>query len=138
MYKSNCNNYEEKLNFFIFGLEESLDYCKKDDAGPIENCKLKPNWSPIYNYPTPPPGAPQHSVFINVFKCRHLPLFSGTEKVYMQVQGQKNIKMFCKDYVERAEVYLYFSTCVVLLRAVGCWNHFVPQIPSLICYKLFL
>jgi hypothetical protein len=28
----------------------------------------------------------------------------GTERVYMEVQGQKEIKMFCKDYVERAEV----------------------------------
>ncbi len=25
----------------------------------------------------------------------------------MEVQGQKNIKMFCKDYVERAEVCFF-------------------------------
>jgi len=41
----------------------------------------------------------------------------GTEKVNMEVEGQKEIKMFCKDYVERAEVMFILATasCVVVV-----------------------
>lgn len=45
----------------------------------------------------------------------HFMFPAGTEKVYMEVQGQKNIKMFCKDYVERAEVMFIIATCACFL-----------------------
>jgi len=39
----------------------------------------------------------------------------GTQKVNMLVEGQAEIKMFCKDYVQRAEVMFILSTVSCML-----------------------
>merc|ERR1711872_342074 len=40
---------------------------------------------------------------------------TGTQKVNMLVEGQAEIKMFCKDYVQRAEVMFILATVSCLL-----------------------
>jgi len=45
----------------------------------------------------------------------HFMFPKGTERVNMEVQGQKEIKMFCKDYVERAEVMFVLATIACLI-----------------------
>lgn len=44
----------------------------------------------------------------------------GTQKVNMRVEGQVEIKMFCKDYVQRAEVMFILSTvsCVLVILSL--------------------
>ena len=42
-------------------------------------------------------------------------VFIGTQKVNMLVEGQAEIKMFCKDYVQRAEVMFILSTVSCLM-----------------------
>ena len=39
----------------------------------------------------------------------------GTQKVNMLVEGQAEIKMFCKDYVQRAEVMFILATVSCML-----------------------
>eukprot|EP00092_Neocalanus_flemingeri_P033344 GFUD01036259.1.p1 GENE.GFUD01036259.1~~GFUD01036259.1.p1 ORF type:complete len:267 (-),score=56.16 GFUD01036259.1:205-1005(-) len=45
----------------------------------------------------------------------HFMFPEGTQKVNMQVEGQAEIKMFCKDYVQRAEVMFILSTVSCML-----------------------
>ena len=42
-------------------------------------------------------------------------MITGTQKVNMLVEGQAEIKMFCKDYVQRAEVMFILSTVSCML-----------------------
>jgi hypothetical protein len=42
-------------------------------------------------------------------------LFTGTQKVNMLVEGQAEIKMFCKDYIQRAEVMFILATVSCML-----------------------
>ena len=42
-------------------------------------------------------------------------IMSGTQKVNMLVEGQAEIKMFCKDYVQRAEVMFILATVSCML-----------------------
>jgi hypothetical protein len=42
-------------------------------------------------------------------------LITGTQKVNMLVEGQAEIKMFCKDYVQRAEVMFILATVSCML-----------------------
>ena len=42
-------------------------------------------------------------------------ILSGTQKVNMLVEGQAEIKMFCKDYVQRAEVMFILATVSCML-----------------------
>ena len=41
-------------------------------------------------------------------------LISDTQREYMEVEGQSEIKMFCKDYVQRAEVGSYYFSSKVI------------------------
>ena len=66
---------------------------------------------------------PLHFLFpTGGISCQRLPsvLFSGTQKVNMLVEGQAEIKMFCKDYVQRAEVMFILSTvsCLVVVLSL--------------------
>eukprot|EP00092_Neocalanus_flemingeri_P033343 GFUD01036258.1.p1 GENE.GFUD01036258.1~~GFUD01036258.1.p1 ORF type:complete len:267 (+),score=62.25 GFUD01036258.1:46-846(+) len=45
----------------------------------------------------------------------HFMFPEGTQKVNMLVEGQAEIKMFCKDYVQRAEVMFILSTVSCML-----------------------
>ena len=56
-------------------------------------------------------GTRQYMGKINVF----VKLIAGTQKVNMLVEGQAEIKMFCKDYVERAEIMFILATLSCML-----------------------
>ena len=45
----------------------------------------------------------------------HFMFPSDTQKVNMLVEGQAEIKMFCKDYVQRAEVMFILATVSCML-----------------------
>jgi len=50
----------------------------------------------------------------------HFMFPQGTQKVDMVVEGQAEIKMFCKDYVQRAEVMFILATvaCVLVVLSL--------------------
>jgi len=50
----------------------------------------------------------------------HFMFPQGTQKVNMVVEGQAEIKMFCKDYVQRAEVMFILATvaCVLVVLSL--------------------
>jgi hypothetical protein len=54
----------------------------------------------------------------------------------MEVQGQKNIKMFCKDYVERAEVCFLtlFKSCTrVMVQGKSNVSRRQRRFPQICC-----
>ena len=63
---------------------------------------------------------PQGLLFQRFFIKSLRKLFPGTQKVNMVVEGQAEIKMFCKDYVQRAEVMFILATvaCVLVVLSL--------------------